>query len=441
MPDDQTKTLGNTATDRSIRNHMLAGSIVLFGVLGGFGAWSALAEISGAVIAPGHIAVETRAKKVQHPEGGVVAELKVREGDRVKVGDLLARLDDTVLRANLAMVSKALDELTALEARLIAERDGLGTVRFPRSLIERAKSNTDAEASIGGQQIIFDSRRTARETARTQLSEQIAQLESLIEGLSAQRAAREQELKLIAEELKGVRDLFAEKLVPLTRVIALDRDRTRIEGERGKLISDTAAARGSIAEKKIQIVRLDDEFRSEVVTELADVRNKINEDVERKAAATERLSRIEIRAPVSGMIHQLNVFTIGGVIASGEVAMLIVPENDKLVVDAQVEPQEIEHLRIGQKAVVSFTAFSDRNLKDAAGEVTVISPDLVEEQQTQRRFYRVKMSVEPPIGSNGQPLTLVPGMPVEAFIVKGNRTVLAYLVKPIKDQMQRIFRE
>ena len=225
-------------------------------------------------------------------------------------------------------------------------------------MIERARSNADARDSIEGQRIIFESRSTARETARTQLSEQIAQLESLIDGLNAQRAAREQELTLIAEELKGVRELYAKELVPLTRVIALDRDRTRIEGESGKLFSDIATARGSIAEKKIQMVRLDDEFHSEVVKEIADVRNKINENVERKVAATDRLSRIEIRAPVSGKVHQLNVFTIGGVIGTGEVAMLIVPENDTLVVDAQVEPQEIEHLQIGQKAVVRFSARS-----------------------------------------------------------------------------------
>ena len=212
-------------------------------------------------------------------------------------------------------------------------------------------------------------------------------------------------------------------------------------GERGKLFSDIATARGSIAEKKIQMVRLDDEFHSEVVSELADVRNRINESVERKVAATDRLSRIDIRAPVSGKVHQLNVFTIGGVIGSGEVAMLIVPENDKLVVDAQVEPQDIEHLRIGQNAVVRFSAFSDPNLKDAVGEITMISPDLDLDQQSGHRFYRVKLSVDPPGGPRGQALTLVPGMPVETFIAMGDHTVLAYLMKPITDQMQRIFRE
>jgi HlyD family secretion protein len=273
------------------------------------------------------------------------------------------------------------------------------------------------------------------------LSEQITQLESGIEGLAAQRAARQQELTFIDQELRSVNALFDKKLVSLARVVELDRDRARIEGERGKLIADTASARGQIAERKILMVRLDSEFRSEVVAELAEARNKLNENVERKTAAAERLSRVDIRAPVSGKVHQLNVFTVGGVIGSGEVAMLIVPDEDKLVVDALVEPHEIEHLRIGQKAIVRFTAFSDRNLRDAAGEITVISPDLVEDEQSRQRFYRIKLSVEPPTGTPGRSLTLIPGMPVEAFIVKEDRTVLSYLIKPIRDQMQHVFRE
>ncbi|WP_202311702.1 HlyD family type I secretion periplasmic adaptor subunit [Mesorhizobium sp. L-8-10] len=427
--------------DGSIRNHAIFGLLIVFGLLGGLGTWAAMAEISGAVIAPGRIAVDSNAKKVQHPEGGVVARLEVREGAHVGAGDLLIVLDDTILRADLAIVSKALDELGAQQARLVAERDGLDEVAFPLELENAARSNPDARDSIEGQRIIFESRKRAHETAETQLSEQIAQLESLIEGLTAQRAAREEELTLIGTELEGVRELYERKLVPLPRLVALDRDRTRIAGESGKLVSDIATARGSIAEKRVEIVRLNDDFHSEVVSELAEVRNKINENAERKIAATVRLSRIEIRAPVSGKVHQLSVFTVGGVISAGEVAMLIVPEDDQLVVDAQIEPREIEELRIGQKAVVRFSAFADPNLRDGAGEVTMISPDLLTDEKTGRAYYQVKLSVDAPSGANGTALKLVPGMPVETFITKGDRTVLAYLTRPVRDQMQRIFRE
>ncbi|WP_342358619.1 HlyD family type I secretion periplasmic adaptor subunit [Terrarubrum flagellatum] len=437
----RTDIVKKSKTDRSIRNHALAGVFIAVGLLGGLSAWSAFAEISGAVIAQGQVAVETSAKKVQHPEGGVVADLRVREGDRVRAGDLLLRLDDTIVRANLAIFTKALDELTAQEARLISERDGAPDVRFPERLIERSKVSADARSSLMGQRTIFESRKTARETAKTQLAEQVAQLQSVIEGLAAQRSAREAELKLIAEELKGVRELFAKNLAPISRVNALDRDRTRIEGERGKLIADAASARGSIAEKKIQMIRADDDFRAEVVKDLSDVRSKINENVERKIAAEDRLTRIDVRAPASGMIHQLNVFTVGGVVANGEALMLIVPENDKLVVDAMIEPQDIEHVHLGQKAEIHFSAFANRNLKDSTGEVMTISPDLVEDQATHRRFYKVKLAVEPPLGTDGKAMALVPGMPAEAYLIKSDRTVLAYLAKPIRDQMQRVFRE
>ena len=319
------------------------------------------------MIAPGHIAVESNARKVQHPEGGVVAELKVREGARVKAGDLLVVLDDTVLRAELAIVSKALDELTAQEARLVAERDGADHVRFPArpDWNGRDPMPTPGIRSTASRSSSTAAGRRAKPRARNCPSRSRSS-NSLIEGLSAQRAARDQELTLIAEELKGVRELLAKQLVPLTRVIALDRDRTRIEGERGKLFSDIATARGSIAEKKIQMVRLDDEFHSDVVRELADVRNKINESVERKVAATDRLSRIEIRAPVSGKVHQLNVFTIGGVIGSGEVAMLIVPEQDSWWSTRRSSRRRSRICRSARRRSCASRAFSDPNLKDAS---------------------------------------------------------------------------
>ncbi len=195
-----------------------------------------------------------------------------------------------------------------------------------------------------------------------------------------------------------------------------------LTGDRGKLTADIASANGSIAEKKIQMLRIEDDLRSEVSRELADIRNKINESVEKRTAALDRLKKIDIRATASGQIHQLALHTVGGVISNGETLMLIVPEKDKLIIEAQVEPQDIEHVLIGQQAVVRFVAFSDRNMKDSSGEVVVISPDLVEDQATRRRFYRVRITVDPPANSDGKVMTLVPGMPVEAHMIKGDRT-------------------
>lgn len=428
-------------TQSSLRKHALAGFFVVFGLLGGLGAWSAMANISGAVIAPGIVAVESSTRKVQHPEGGVVAELLVRDGDRVKAGDILIRLDDTVAKANLQIVNKVLDEYLATEARLVAEREGARDIAFPKDLIARGEDNADTRASILGQKALFENRRIARDSAKTQLAEQVIQLESGIAGMNAQRKARDQELQYIDQELKGVRDLFTRNLVPITRVNALERDRTRIEGDRGKLTADIAAANGSIAEKRIQILRIDDDLRSEVSRELADTRSKINENVERRTAAMDRLKKIDIRATASGQIHQLAVHTVGGVIGNGETLMLIVPENDKLIIETQVEPQDIEHITVGQMAHVRFSAFSDRNMKESTGEVIVVSPDMIEDQATRRRYYRVRLTVDPPVNGQGKTMTLVPGMPVEAHLLKGDRTVLAYLVKPMKDQLQRVFRE
>lgn len=439
----QSETSGTQSPDiqRSLRNHALAGFFVVFGLLGGLGVWSAMANIAGAVIAPGVVAVESSARKVQHPEGGVVAELLVKDGDRVKAGDILVRLDDTVARANLQILSKVFDEYTATEARLIAERDGAKDILFPKELLARGAVNSDAQASLNGQKMLFENRRTARESAKTQLGEQITQLESGITGMNAQRNARDLELQFIEQELKGVRELFTRNLVPITRINALERDRTRIDGERGKLTGDIAAANGSIAEKRIQILRIEDDLRSEVSRELADTRSKINENVERRTAALDRLKKIDIRATATGQIHQLAIHTVGGVISNGETLMMIVPDHDKLIIETQVEPQDIEHVLVGQTAHVRFSAFSDRNMRDSVGEVVVVSPDLVEDQATRRRFYRVRLTVDPPVNSQGKTMTLVPGMPVEAHLLKGDRTVLAYLVKPMKDQLQRVFRE
>lgn len=429
------------SVEQSLRRHTAAGFLVVFGLLGGLGIWSATAQIAGAVIAPGVVAVETNTRKVQHPEGGVVAELHVRDGDRVKVGDILVRLDDTVAKANLQIISKVLDEYIATEARLIAERDGLPAIAFPKDFLASAEKNAETKASLTGQETLFQNRRAARESAKTQLNEQITQLESGINGMTAQRKAREVELQFIDQELKGVRDLFQRNLVPITRVNALERDRTRIDGDKGKLTADIASATGSIAEKRIQMLRIDDDLRSEVSRELADIRSKINENVEKRTAAIDRLKKIDIRATATGQIHQLAIHTVGGVIGNGETLMLIVPENDKLIIETQVEPQDIEHISLGQKANVRFVAFSDRNLKDSTGEVTVVSPDLVEDPATRRRFYRVRLTVDPPINAQGKAMTLVPGMPVEAHMIKGDRTVLAYLIKPMKDQLNRVWRE
>ncbi len=426
---------------RSLQSHGRYGGIALLALALGLGGWAKYTSISGAVVASGQVVVETDAKKVQHKDGGIVSEIKVREGALVQAGELLFRLDDTSLRADLQIVRKQINELTAIEARSLAERDGLTELRFPVDLEAQMNSDADAAASAQGQARIFASSALLRRNRRDQLLEQINQLEATIEGLTVQRQSRADELALLDNELMGVQELYRKSLISLTRLTALQRDRTRLDGERGKLIADIASAKGAIAEKRVAILRLDDEFRSETLKSLSETRAKLAELAEKRVAAEDRLARIVIRAPQAGRVHGLAVHTVGGVIQPGETAMLIVPLEDRLIVDASIDPIDINEVRFGQRATVKFGAFHDRQIQDTEGEVINVSPTPFEDSANKRKFYIAKIKVGIPIGGDGKELSLVPGMPADVFLLKGDRTVLSYLMKPLREQFSRVWRE
>jgi HlyD family secretion protein len=406
----------------------------------GLGGWAATTEFSGAVIAPGQVVVNSNVKKVQHPTGGVVGELRVRDGDRVKGGDVVLRLDDTQTRASLAIVVKALDELTARQAREEAERDGAVAVTFPRDLIERM-DNPDVANAVGGELRQFATRHATREGQRSQLNERTAQLKEEIRGYEAQTVSKSNQITWIEKELKGVNDLWAKNLVPYTRVTALERDKERLDGERGQLIASIAQSKGKSTEIELQILQIDQDMRSEVGKDLADIRGKVAELVEKKVAAEDLLRRVDLRAPIDGIVHQLAVHTVGGVIAPGEVAMLIVPEADALEVEVKVQPQDIDQIRQGQQAVLRFTAFSQRTTPELIGEIARLSADVSEDQKTGARYYTLRIAVPTSELARLGELRLVPGMPVESFVQTNSRTVMSYLVKPLSDQASRAFRE
>src|SRR3954471_18775360 len=300
---------------RSIRRHLLAGVALVVLLSGGVGGWAATTELAGSVIGPGNFVVETNTKKVQHPTGGVVGELRVRDGDSVKAGDVVVRLDDTVTRANLAIVVKSLDELAARQARLEAERDAANAPSFPAELLAR-RQDPDVARLIAGEQKLFETRRSARQGQKAQLKERVGQLQEQIQGLDDQIAAKRREIVLIGEELKGVRELWSKNLVPITRVTALERDAARLEGERGSLVSSIAQSKGKITETELQVLQIDQDLRTEVGKELAEIRGKVSELVEKKVTAEDQLKRIDIRAPQDGMVHQSSVHTVGGVITA-----------------------------------------------------------------------------------------------------------------------------
>src|SRR3954447_24969346 len=425
---------------RSIRRHLMAGVTLVVLLAGGVGGWAATTELAGAVIAPGNLVVETNVKKVQHPTGGVVGELRVRDGTPVKAGDVVVRLDDTVTRANLAIVVKSLDELAARQARLEAERDAASAPSFPAELLAR-RSDPDVARLIAGEQKLFETRRSARQGQKAQLKERVGQLQEQISGLNDQIAAKRRETALIGEELKGVRELWQKKLVQITRVTALERDAARLEGERGSLVSSIAQTKGKITETELQILQIDQDLRTEVGKDLAEIRSKVSELVEKRVAAEDQLKRIDIRAPQNGTVHQLAVHTVGGVVSPSEPIMLIVPNADVLTVETKIQPQDIDQVRVGQRAVLRFSAFNQRTTPELNGEVTRVSADTTQDQKTGIKFYTVRIGLtEVEIARLGG-VKLVPGMPVEGFIQTGERTVLSYLTKPLTDQALKAFRE
>jgi HlyD family secretion protein len=397
-------------------------------------------ELSGAVVAPGSLVVETNVKKVQHPTGGVVGELRVRDGDRVKGGDVVIRLDDTITRANLAIVVKGLDELAVRQARLEAERDDEKQVDF-EPILKARNGNQDVARIVDGEQKLFELRRSARSGQKSQLKERIGQLEKEIEGLTEQAGAKKGEMELIRQELEGVRQLWSKNLVTIMRLNQLQRETVRLEGERGQLMASIAQARGKMTETQLQIIQIDQDLRSEVAKELREIQGKVAELVERKVAADDQLMRIDIRAPQSGTVHQLTVHTVGGVISASEPAMLIVPEADQLTVEVKLPPQNIDQLQLGQPAVLRFAAFNQRTTPELNGTVTRISGDIVQDQKSGATYYLVHIAIPTGEIARLKNLKLVPGIPVDAFIQTGDRTVISYLVKPFRDQVEKAFRE
>jgi HlyD family secretion protein len=431
-----------TARDecRSIRSHLIGGSIIALLLTVGVGGWAATTELSGAVIAPGSIVVDTNVKKVQHLTGGIVGELLVRDGQRVRSGEVVLRLDETVTRANLAIVTKGLDEMNARRSRLAGERDGAAELTFPAALLVRA-NEPDVAAAIDSERKLFELRRSARLGQKSQLKERIAQLEEEIRGYTALQEAKAEEIELIQRELEGVRALWNKNLIQINRLISLEREAARLKGERAQSISATAQSRGKIGEIELQIIQIDQDLSSEVARELREVDAKIGEFIERKVAAEDQLRRIEIRAPQDGMVHQLAVHTVGGVVTPGDPIMLIVPAADALSVEAKVWPQDIDQLHLGQSAGLRFSAFNQRTTPEINGMITRISADVSHEEKSGQSYYTIRIGIRPEEIARLGDVKLVPGMPVETFMKTHDRTVISYLTKPLQDQILRAFRE
>jgi HlyD family secretion protein len=408
-------------------------------VAGGVGGWAATATMAGAIVAPGTVMVESYVKKVQHPTGGVVGEIQVKDGDAVEQGQLVMRLDETVARASLGVVTTQLDELAGRIARLRTERDGAEAIEFPPSLAERAATKEIAEI-MAGERRLFESRRTGREGQKAQLGERINQLSQEIVGLEALLVAKSRELDLVNTELGENHKLWRLNLVPLAKYTALQREAARITGERAQLVANIARARAAVAETRLQVIALDQDRATEVMKDLREAQAKVAELTERRAAAEDMLKRVDIRAPRSGLVHQLSVHTVGGVIAPGEQIMQIVPANDALIIEARVSPRDIDQVHAGQPAVVRFPAFSQRTTPEFEGQVVQVAADLTEDPQSRERYFAARLAFAEESQPRGQ-FQLLPGMSAEVFIRTTERTPLSYFLKPLSDQVERTFRE
>lgn len=429
-----------TTAAASARRHLAYGWAAVAALIVGLGGWATLADISGAVIAQGTVVVESNVKTVQHPTGGIVAALEVREGDLVRAGDVLIRLDETQTRANLAIASNALDELSVRKARLETERDEQASVAFPAALLDRLQE-PQVRDLIEAEQRTFEVRSRSASGRKAQLRERITQLVRSIEGYEVRRHAKEREIELISRELTGARELSRKGLMPITKLTALEREQTRLDGERGQLISMIAEIKAKISETELQVLQVDHDLHSDVARELREIESKIGELRERRIAAEDQLRRIEIRAPQTGRVLQLSVHNLGAVIGAGDPILLIVPDRDVLTIDARVAPADIDQIRLGRPARLRLLAFNQTTTPEIHGTVARISADSQSDQRTGLSYYAVRIDIDEASRTLPGVPGLIPGMPVEAFIQTQDRTALSYILKPITDQMQRAFRD
>lgn len=423
-----------------LRGTILLGLAVVAFVLGGLASWSAIAQIDGAVVAPGIVAVESDRKSVQHLEGGIVGEILVEEGDAVRAGEPLITLDDTTARAELALVDGQICELSARYARLAAERDGAPDIQFPKDLLDRAGEQSIADL-LDGQRNMFATRKARIETEIDLLHERQEQLRAEVAGLKQQAITVDRQIGIIADENTVAEGLFEKGLVTRARVSQLSRDLEEKKGEAAALTAAIAAKTGTISESELEIVRLRRGFQEEVATELREVEAELNALNEHRLTAEDRQARTQITAPRDGRVLNLEVHNAGQVISPGETVMEIVPANDQLVVKARIRPVDIDKVLVGAPAELRFTAFNQRTTPHLHGRVTRVSADQIETDADRGPYYLAVVTIPADDVAKLGGLKLMPGMPAEVFIRTGQRRALSFLLKPLNDSLQRAFRE
>jgi len=426
----------------STRRHMAVGILALIVLIGGFGGWSVFSNISGAIIATGQVEVDQNRQIVQHPDGGVVAEILVNEGDMVELGTTMIRLDSTLLTSELAIVENQLFELMARRGRLEAERDDRTRIEFDAELLELAQGRPEITDLIDGQQRLFDARRESMANEVEQLQKRRQQIATQVEGITAQQDALTVQVALIREELANQQELLDKGLAQASRVLSLRREESRLAGTVGELTASAGQAAERITEIDIEILKQGSSRREEAITRLRDLQYRELELAEQRRSLLERLDRLDIRAPVSGIVYSKQVFAPRSVVRPADPLLYLIPQDRPLVVAAQVAPIHIDQVFVSQEVIVRFSAFDARTTPELYGTVVQVSADAFLDERTQGAYYRAEIHLpESELGKLPPGVSLIPGMPVEAFIRTDDRSPMAYLVKPLADYFAKAFRE
>ena len=421
---------------------LILGFIGLFILVGGFGTWSVFTTIAGAVVAPGRIEVDRNRQIVQHIDGGIVDKIDVDEGDRVEAGQVLIELDDGMLTSELLITEGQLFELMARRGRLEAERDGLDEISFDPDLVAAAAERPEVQELLDGQARLFAARKVSTDKEVEQLGKRRGQISNQIDGIKAQQASLGTQLELIETELLNQQSLLARGLTQASTVLALQREQASLDGRLGELRASEAQAEGRVTEIDIEILKLDTRLREEAITRLRDIQYREVELAEQRRSIMERLDRLDIRAPVSGIVYGLQVHTPRSVLRPAEPVLYLVPQDRPLVISARVDPINVDQIWEGQEVTLRFSALDQRTTPELFGTVAQVSPDAFTDDATQMSYYRTEIDLDDgQMARLPEGTVLVPGMPVEAYIRTSDRSPLAYLVKPLADYFNKAFRE
>lgn len=413
------------------------GTLMLLAVFGGFGLWATLAPIEGAAHAPGTVTVRSYKKVIQHLEGGMIRDIRVQNGDHVALNDILLILDDTQAQAQLEINNAQFLAFTALEARLVAERDGTDSITFPTSL---PPGDASARAEMDAQTHIFEARKASLEGSTALLEQRIEQLRSRLIGLEAMRQSKEELAASFGAELADVRILLEEGFADKLRLRELERNHSVYKGEAAEMVATLSSTEMQIGETRLQILQIENEMRSEVVSQLGETQTRLKDSRERMTALNDIAERTVIRAPVAGVVAGMQYHTVGGVIGPGAPIAEVVPQSDELVIESRVSVGDIDRVTAGQQVTIRFSSFSS-SVPTIFGTVLSVSADAMADQTTGMPFYLARVAVTEEGMQDLGNLALVPGMPAEVFIASGSRTFLQYVMKPFSNALARSLRE